>query len=123
MGIGHFEHTLEADQKGGLADIGASPNDAIFINHHGMVDCILEEWLQRNPNTQYPQDSSIHQGHKDNDYIVTFFPLVRHSDKFKTADNFGYSCKLNIISDAAIKLGPAPWLLVIIIRSTCFFKT
>ena len=77
-----------------MADVGASPNDPIFINHHAMVDCILEEWLQSNPNTPYPQDPSIRQGHKESDYIVPFFPLVRHRDMFKTANNFGYSCSI-----------------------------
>ena len=96
MGIGHFGNNLPTNEhKGVMGDVEASVNDPIFINHHGMVDCILEEWLQRNPTTPYPQDPSIRQGHKENDYIVPFFPLVRHSDMLKTADSFGYSCSLH----------------------------
>ncbi len=76
-----------------MDDIAASPNDPIFINHHTMIDCILEEWLKKNPNCTYPEDVGI-KGHRKNDYIVPFFPLYKHSDRFKTADNFGYSCTL-----------------------------
>ena len=85
---------LRNDMKGVMADVAASPNDPLFINHHTMVDCILEGWLQRNPNAQYPQADDIPRGHQKDDYIVPFFPLFKHSDMFKTADNFGYSCDL-----------------------------
>ena len=47
LGIAHFDHKLEADEKGVIADVAASTNDPVFINHHAMVDCIPEEWLQR----------------------------------------------------------------------------
>ena len=82
--------------KGVMADTAASPNDPIFINHHAMVDCILEEWLQRHQDAEYPADvpDSL-KGHRRDDYIVHFFPLYKHSDMFKTADNFGYSCNLD----------------------------
>ena len=79
--------------KGVMADVAASPNDPLFVNHHTTVDCILEGWLQRNPNARYPDDVEI-KGHQKNGYIVPFFPLFKHSDMFKTADNFGYSCDL-----------------------------
>lgn len=82
-----------------MADVAASANDPIFINHHTMVDCILEEWMQRNiRNLNYPADQNINTGHRRNDYIVPFIPLYTHNMMFKTADNFGYSCNLDLSS-------------------------
>ena len=74
-----------------MADVAASPNDPIFINHHTMIDYILEMWLQMHKeNSDYPTSDEIHAGHKANDYIVPLIPLYTHSQMFKTADNFGY---------------------------------
>ena len=83
--------------SGVMADVAASANDPIFLNHHAMVDCIFETWLQKNPNARYPiamDDNSIPPGYKYHDYIVPFFPiaLYKHSDMFTTADKFGYNC-------------------------------
>ena len=96
-----------------MGDVAASPSDPIFINHHGMVDCILEEWLQENKDAQYPHDPRIRRGHRKNDNTVPFFPVITHSEMFKTADNFGYSCDL---PDTTIELGPAAlWLFLLIV--------
>jgi hypothetical protein len=77
-----------------MADIAASANDPIFLNHHAMVDCIFETWLQNNPNAQYPQSDEIPQGHGQQDYIVPFFPLFTHQEMFSTAATFGYRCRI-----------------------------
>ena len=77
-----------------MSCVAASPNDPAFVNHHGMVDCILEEWLQKNKDAIYPMSDEIREGHRANDYIVPFMPLHMHKDVFKTAENFGYSCSL-----------------------------
>ena len=79
-----------------MADVAASANDPIFLNHHAMVDCIFETWLKMNPNAQYPADNKIPQGHGYDDYIVPFFPLYKHSDMFTTADKFGYQCIIKL---------------------------
>ena len=97
--------SLNKNETGVMADVAAASSDPIFINHHAMIDCILEEWLQKNKNAQYPRNAAIQQGHKYDDYIVPFFPLVTQGEMFKMADNFGYSCELS----GAIKLGSAPW--------------
>lgn len=97
VGIGHMKSDLPSHMKGVLADTAASPNDPIFINHHGMIDCIFDEWLQRNPTATYPDVRDGLKGHRKDDYIVPFFPLYKHSDIFKTADNFGYSCDINFV--------------------------
>ena len=77
-----------------MANVAASANDPIFLNHHAMVDCIFETWLQKNPNATYPTATEIPQGHRKQDYIVPFFPLYKHEDMFSTADKFGYKCKI-----------------------------
>ena len=78
-----------------MGDVAASPNDPIFINHHTMIDCILEEWLQRNiHNVEYPSDEGINMGHRRDDYIVPFIPLYTNNMMYKLADNFGYTCNL-----------------------------
>ena len=83
-----------------MGDVAASANDPIFINHHTMVDCIFEEWLKPNNRTAtYPNPtdrSIINMGHRRDDYIVPFIPLFTHEMMFKTADNFGYSCNLDL---------------------------
>ena len=76
-----------------MADVAASANDPIFLNHHAMVDCIFEEWLKINDNAEYP-DPVPNPGHRKNDYIVPFFPLYKHEDMFKRAENFGYQCSI-----------------------------
>ena len=79
-----------------MGDVAASPNDPIFINHHTMIDCILEIWLQRNiRNVDYPNDQDIKVGHRQKDYVVPFIPLYTHEMMYDLADNFGYMCDLD----------------------------
>jgi hypothetical protein len=124
--VGHLNNNFLPEQKGVMADVAAASSDPIFINHHAMIDCILEEWLQRNTNAQYPGDGQIRQGHKADDYMVPFFPLVKHSEMFMTADNFGYNCTLPRVDtsnqpnrpnpgNAAIKSGPTLWLFISVV--------
>ena len=96
LGIGDLRSGLSIpfEKVGVMSCVAASPNDPAFINHHGMVDCILEEWLQRNKDKPYPTSDEIREGHRADDYIVPIMPLYMHKDMFKTADNFGYSCRL-----------------------------
>jgi hypothetical protein len=135
LGLAYLGSGVPDNQRGVMADVAAASSDPIFINHHAMIDCILEEWLQRNTNPQYPGDGQIRQGHKADDYMVPFFPLVKHSEMFMTADNFGYTCRLPRIDTSnppnppnppnrpnppnnpnpgnmAIKSGPTLWLLI-----------
>ena len=88
--------------QGVMADVPASPNDPIFINHHTMIDCIFELWLKCNSDKSYPSDipnELLYEGHRKNDYIVPFIPLYTHQDMFKTADEFGYTCDLDFDFD------------------------
>ena len=102
-----------------MADVAASSSDPIFISHHAMIDCILEEWLQRNANAQYPVNDQIHQGHRADDYMVPFFPLVKHNEMFMTAENFGYTCRLPRVN-VAIKSGPTLWLFIPVVLGMGF---
>ena len=86
-----------------MANVAASANDPIFLNHHAMVDCIFETWLQKNPSATYPTATKIPQGHRKQDYIVPFFPLYKHEDMFSTADKFGYRCEIKPYNP------PWPW--------------
>jgi hypothetical protein len=94
LGIGDLRSgpNLPFDKTGVMAHVAASPNDPVFINHHGMIDCILEEWLLKNKNKPYPESDEIREGHRADDYIVPFISPQMQKDMFKTADNFGYSC-------------------------------
>ena len=46
---------MNFSMTGVMADVAASPNDPIFINHHAMIDCIFEEWLKFNSQSADPQ--------------------------------------------------------------------
>ena len=119
MGIGFFGNGLEDGQTGVMADVAASSSDPIFVSHHAMIDCILEEWLQRNTNAQYPANEQIRQGHRVDDYMVPFFPLVKHREMFMTAENFGYTCRLPRVN-VAIKSGPTLWLFIPVVLGMGF---
>ena len=79
-----------------MADVAASPNDPVFINHHAMIDCIFERWLQENKDDlDYPTSSEIREGHRAQDYITPIMPLYKQEEMFMPADNFGYTCDAN----------------------------
>ena len=63
VGIGYFMSNLGKNKAGVMADVAASPNDPIFINHHTMIDCFLEEWLQGHPDADYPNIPSTLEEH------------------------------------------------------------
>ena len=101
LGIGDLTSNLNFSEKGAMADVAASPNDPIFINHHTMIDCIMEEWINMNTSdVSYPSNLSItFEGHRENDYIVPFIPLQNHDEMLQTSLIFGYKCDLNIGDD------------------------
>ena len=101
LGIGDLTSNLNFSEKGAMADVAASPNDPIFINHHTMIDCIMEEWINMNTSdVSYPSNLSItFEGHRENDYIVPFIPLQNHGEMLQTSLIFGYKCDLNIGDD------------------------
>ena len=107
-------------QQGHIEDVAASPNDPLFIVHHLMIDCVLEEYLRKYPDTEYPTDPLVRDGHRADDYSRGFFPLYTNKELFVAGENFGYSCILAEIpdSDAAAAnfvLSPALLLLSMLI--------
>ena len=73
---------LPPELQGSMIDFGSAPNDPLFILHHTMVDCILEEWVKRHPNSGYPSSSEVREGHKKDDYLRTYFPLITNGEVF-----------------------------------------
>ena len=100
LGIGDLKDgpSIPFEERGVMSDVAASPNDPVFINHHAMIDCIFERWLQENKdNLEYPtsDDDEIRDGHRAESYMVPIMPLYMQKDMFKLADNFGYTCDDN----------------------------
>ena len=80
-----------------MDDVTSSTNDPLFILHHTMVDCMLDEWLELHPDAEYPNDIPItvpSTGHQPDDFLVPFFPLTTNTDVFTRSHNFGYFCDL-----------------------------
>ena len=108
LGLGDLQEAKELsfNEVGVMSCVAASPNDPAFVNHHAMVDCILEKWLQKHKGATYPTSNGIRSGHNASNYIVPLMPLHMHQDMFKTADNFGYTCSIDpsIVSKAYTSL-------------------
>ena len=95
LGLGSINSHIPFDKEGVIGDGAASPNDPVFLNHHTMVDCMLEEWIQRNKDDlDYPMTDRIRFGHRAEDYVVPLIPLFKQKDMLVTADNLGYSCNI-----------------------------
>jgi hypothetical protein len=92
-GLGGAE-VIPPEFQGAFYDVAASPNDPLFILHHLMMDCILQEWLKRHPGSDYPVHPDIREGHRKDDYISTYFPLITNGEVFPDAQEFGYYCTL-----------------------------
>lgn len=79
-----------------MENIVISANDPIFLNHHSMVDSILEKWIKKHSKTAYPTNipaelnETLFIGHRAEDYIVPFYPLFTHRDMFQEASKLGY---------------------------------
>ena len=85
---------LPARMRGQIEDVAASPNDPLFIFHHAMIDCLLDEWLRRHSDAEYPVDPLVTQGHRRDDFVGAFFPLYTNGDMFKRTEEFGYFCRI-----------------------------
>jgi len=79
-----------------MGKITISASDPIFLNHHSMVDSILEKWIVKHRQIAYPTNipaelnGTLFIGHRAEDYIVPFYPLFTHRDMFKEASELGY---------------------------------
>ena len=93
-GIGFGEPRIPAELQGAMFDFGGSPNDPLFILHHLMLDCLLQEWAKLHPNSGYPVHPEVRDGHRKDDYLRTFFPLITNGEVFANPEEFGYYCQL-----------------------------
>ena len=80
--------------SGVMFDIPSSPNDPVFFNHHTMVDCIFEQWLENNPSVPFdgPTNDPQKAGHSKDDCITPFLPVYRNIDMFMPSSKLGYTC-------------------------------
>ena len=78
---------------GVLSIVPLAANDPIFVNHHSMVDYLLEVWIRRyHGDYQPPPGSSrAHKGHNYNDSLVPFLPLYTTSYFLQESTQFGYT--------------------------------
>ena len=106
-GTGDVTTNLTDNMKGTIEDVAASPNDPLFIVHHTMIDCILDEWLKRYPDATYPTSPLVRDGHRPGDYVRSFFPLYTNIELFKRTEEFGYSCSIsNITVSSSLAMTP-----------------
>ena len=106
--------TMADNEKGTIEDVAASPNDPLFIVHHAMLDCILDEWLARNPDIEYPDSPLIRAGHRRDDFVTGFIPLYTNNDMFVRTEEFGYFCNLtNLSGSAGVAYSALTWPVLI----------
>ena len=83
VGIGDLATGTKIPFKdaGPFAFVSFSPNDPIFPNHHTMVDCLFEQWLQR---------------YKDS---VTYdSPLIRDDHRAGTCSRWQRTLAIHVLS-------------------------
>ena len=92
-----------------MANVAGSPNDPMFFNHHTMIDCLFQLWLDRHPNQRYPsqQVSPEFAGHGPDDCLVPFIPPYTNNYMFKNSIEFGYRCGLTW-EDLSSSSSPTP---------------
>jgi hypothetical protein len=106
IGIGGAE-IIPSELQGNLYDIAGAPNDPVFFVQHLMLDCIFQEWMRRHPGSGYPVHPLIRDGHRIDDYLRTFFPLITNRDVFVNPEEFGYYCHLpNVGVQSAVAPSP-----------------
>ena len=84
-----------------MLNVAGSANDPLFFNHHTMIDCLFEKWMETHSDeASYPNAAVTPNfaGHGHNDCLVPFFPLYTNADMFKRSNEFGYSCDLMLSS-------------------------
>ena len=94
--------------KGTMLNVAGSANDPIFFNHHTMIDCLFEQWMEKHNMSSYPSIEVNPQfaGHGYNDCLVPFIPLYTNADMFMRSTEFGYKCSAaeNTLSASMVAL-------------------
>ncbi|XP_075699885.1 tyrosinase-like [Rhinoderma darwinii] len=75
---------------GTMSQVPISSNDPIFLLHHGFIDKIFEEWLQRYNGTpnDYPENDELGQG--PDECATPYFPCYRNKDFLCSSSTLGY---------------------------------
>ena len=94
VGKGSADESYPLELRGAIDDIAGSPNDPLFILHHLMMDCLLQEWMKRHRKSEFPVHPLIRDGHRRDDFIRGFFPLYTNGEVLTRAEEFGYYCSL-----------------------------
>lgn len=69
--------------------------------------------MRKYPDTEYPTDALVRDGHRADDFSRGFFPLYTNRELFVPGENFGYTCILADIPDAAANFISSPMLLLL----------
>ena len=96
-----------------MANVAGSPNDPMFFNHHTMIDCLFQLWLEEHTNQHYPsqQVSAKFAGHGPNDCLVPFIPPYTNKYMYDNSIAFGYRCSLtwkDIFEPSSSSPSPTP---------------
>ena len=98
--LGHMHNNVHDWVRGQMGVVSSAINDPIFNLHHCNVDRILESWMKRFTHDTasssfllppYVPVSGGHPGHNGGDYMVPFLPLIKASEQYSVAENWGYT--------------------------------
>lgn len=83
-------------REGTMSPIASSHNDPVFLNHHCMSDCLLDQWFELYPDSPYvaPEGDRQFAGHGIDDCIVPFYPPKTQHQMYKIGLDFGFECDL-----------------------------
>uniref|UniRef100_H2ZM84 Tyrosinase n=1 Tax=Ciona savignyi TaxID=51511 RepID=H2ZM84_CIOSA len=90
--MSYLHNAVHLFMNGTMSEVATSANDPIFLLHHAFVDSIYELWLrQRTLRGNFGSTDGIRLGHRPNDFMVPFFPLVRNREGFANTFQLGYA--------------------------------
>ncbi|XP_076820370.1 tyrosinase-like [Clavelina lepadiformis] len=92
--MSYMHNAVHLYMNGTMSVVGASANDPIFVVHHSFVDSLFELWIHRRRDQRKPATFNIDRGprlgHRPQDFMVPFFPLVRNRMGFEDTQQLGY---------------------------------
>ena len=109
-----------ANPEGTMIHIAASHNDPVFINHHTMIDCIFDQWLELYPDSPYvgPKGERRFAGHGLDDCVVPFYPPKTHRQMYKIGLDLGFECdlpKFVVPTPSSISSTTVPQIMILVL--------